>query len=798
MTAPLSHLNKVGEPCVHCGELCATEIVVASELAFCCVGCQVVYELFQENGLEHYYSEGKKPGLSKARAIENDYSFLDQVQVQEKLLLYRDGELAKVRFFLPQIYCTSCIWLLEHLYKLDKGIDHSNVNFIKKEVFITYQESETSLEKIAQLLAHIGFPPQINLVDLEDTPLIQNSKTLYYKIGLTGFLFGNIMLFSFPEYLGLKPDNLDNFSKLFSYLNLALSIPLITYSAKDYLKSAIHGIKQKHLSIDVPIALGIITLFGRSVFEILTHTGPGFLDSLAGLLFFLLLGKWFQQVTYTSISFERDYKSYFPISANRIEDNKVKSVSLNELAVGDVLIVKNEELIPADSVLLSESAKIDYSFVTGESKLKSIEKGAKIFAGGRHNGAAIKLKLQKKVVHSYLVELWNEHVFIDSKIEKHSLPTVDKIGKYFTIGILIIAFGTLFFWYPKNPILALNAFTAVLIIACPCAIALTIPFTYGNVLRILSRNNFFLKNIETIKKFNKVTSVVFDKTGTLTTRKEELEFSGYLTDYQRSIVFSLVSQSNHPRSQQIAFSLSAHENNKVVSSFKSIPGTGIHGEIEGHFVEVRKAQGMISGTEILIDKISQGVFKHLPQLRRNLNSLFDFLKPRNALFLLSGDSEGQAEFFKDFFEEKGALNFNQSPKDKLEFIKKLQQEGQNVMMIGDGLNDAGALYQSEIGLVVTENNNNFSPACDGIISADSFSDLPAYLNFISASRNVVFACYVFAIMYNVFGLSFAVQGLLSPVIAAILMPLSAITIILIGTVSTTVLSKMLITFKKDN
>ena len=786
MTQPFN-IQPATISCVHCGDTCTDRSLISSEESFCCTGCQTVYELLHHNGLAQYYDLENTPGISLKSIQEEKFVYLDDPEVQRQLLDFSDGKTAKITFYLPGIHCASCIWLLENLHQLDKGISQSTVNFLKKEVYITFDLGESKLSKIAALLHRIGYPANINLADLskEVRPVVSNA--LYHKLGVTGFIFGNIMFMSFPEYFSLDKSLDPFYYQFFAYFNLILGLPLVFYSGWDYLRSAFLGLRQGILNIDVPISIGILSLFGRSMFEVLSNSGAGYMDSLAGLIFFLLVGKWFQQKTYHSISFERDYQSYFPVAANKIEQGIEQPVSLKKLKVGDQIRVRHQELIPSDGILLSGEAFIDYSFVTGESVPLHIEKGALIYAGGRQSGTSIDIRLTKAVVQSYLVQLWNEQSFDNKNQYQNSSRLANKVGKYFTIAILIIAFATLIYWLPIDTAKAINAFSAVLIIACPCAVALSIPFTFGNVLRILGRNHFFLKNTGVIENIQSVTHIVFDKTGTLTQRTEELDFHGELTEQERVLAKSLASQSAHPRSQQIQ-TFFRDSQTLEVSNFEEVPGQGISGMVDGRIASIYKST---AGTTLAIDGNSKGYFEHLPLLRKGIRTMISNLKKDYALFLLSGDQNRHQSYFKKLFSNSKELYFNSSPKQKLEFIKKLQTQGAVVMMIGDGLNDAGALQQADVGLVISENNNNFSPACDGVLSANAFSDFISFLTFIRNSRWVIYFSYCFALLYNIIGLSYAVQGNLSPVVAAILMPLSSISIIILGMIGSWFLGRRL-------
>ena len=790
--------------CYHCGEHCEHQDIHIEDKIFCCDGCKMVYEILNENDLCTYYDlEGDKAGISlKSSKDVSDYEVLEDEDVQKRLIDFENDTIVKVTFYMPQIHCTACIWLLENLYKLQPGIAQSKVNFLKKETYITYKKSEITLREVVRLLASIGYAPEINLKDLdEDNPQrSKTDKTFFYKLGVAGFAFGNIMLLSFPEYLGLNKAFEGDFARFFSYLNIALALPVLLFSATEYYLSAWLSLKQKQPNIDIPIALGITVLFLRSLFEILSQTGTGYLDSMAGLVFFLLIGKWFQRKTYDTITFERDYKSYFPISATRRLQNKTETIALTKLDKGDTIIVKNQELIPSDAILIKGRANIDYSFVTGEAEPIRKKIGETIYAGGRQIGEAIEVTLTKKVSQSYLTQLWNDEAFTKPATEFNLM--IDKIGRWFTIAILIIAFGTGIYWLINDATLAMNAFTAVLIIACPCAIALNIPFALGNALRILGKNKFYIKNTDVLERMQNITDIVFDKTGTLTsTSKNHLTYEGTdLTDYEQQLVQTLTYQSTHPISQDITKSISNNVSKTADAAFTILHytefvGQGISAEIDGNKVRVGSESFIFNidvsnsrGTFVEINNEVKGYFTIKNTYRNGIQKLVVDLQNRFKLSLLSGDNDSEREHLSSIFQLQ-QLHFNKKPEDKLHYIKTEQKSGKKVMMLGDGLNDAGALKQSEVGIAVSENLNQFSPACDAILDASELSRLSLFINYVQRSMTLVRFGYILSLIYNLIGLSFAVQGLLEPVIAAILMPLSSVTVVVFGMVSTSLLAK---------
>jgi len=795
--------------CYHCGELCPQSDISIGDKYFCCNGCKLVYELLKENDLCAYYSLSQAPGTPPAEAgIHSRFSYLDEESLCRQLLTYSDHTISKISFKIPAIHCSSCIWLLENLYRVDAGITESKVNFLRRELRLTFLNDKTSLRKIVETLASIGYEPEINLASVKKEVQKSADKELYLQIGVAGFAFGNIMLLSFPQYLAGDQTIDRTFLSFFGYLSIFLALPVLFYSSMGYFRSALNSLKQKAINMDVPVSLGILTLFIRSVFHILAGEGTGYMDSFTALVFLLLIGKLFQKKTYDSLSFDRDYRSYFPLSVARREQDSESIVPLEKLRVGDRMILRYKELIPADSVLIKGTTLIDYSFVTGESTAVEKKSGDLLYAGGMNAGGRVEMDVVKEVSQSYLTQLWNDDAFSKSSGPGKINELSNRISRYFTFAVLLIATLAAFYWLPGNISLALNAFTAVLIVACPCALALSTPFTLGNTLRIFGKNKFYLKNASVIEAMAMISTIIFDKTGTLTrSTGQEMRFipatpdSGKLSADEIVFVRSLVRESTHPLSQRLYAALPI-VNTLPVSNFTEIPGQGLSGFVSDNELRIGSARFIDRPLEIdasrtasqvmlEINGIYRGHFNLSNQYRAGIWWMIEELGKRFNIQMLSGDNETERPLLTPVFEGDQSLLFNQSPYDKLAHIKKLQKKSENVLMVGDGLNDAGALRQSNVGISLSENINNFTPASDGIIDADHFAWLPRYLKFSRISIRIITISFIISFIYNIVGLFFAVQGTLSPLIAAILMPASSLTVVFFTIGTTTLIGKKL-------
>lgn len=764
-------------------------MITFAEKNFCCQGCKTVFEILSENDLCEYYSFDQAPGVRLEDNLNHDYAYLDEQAVAQRLLIVNLENFARVQLLVPTIHCISCIWLLENLQRLAKGVLKSEVNFSRKRVTIDFNPKEIPLSKVAALIANLGYAPSIRLEDDQRATHETFDKGLVTRLALAGFCFGNIMLFSFPEYLGIDPSDA-LLHRVFSYLNLALAVPVVLVSGRDYFTAAWKSFRQKQINIDVPIAIGLATLFLRSAYDILSATGPGYMDSLAGLVFFLLIGRWFQGKTYESLAFDRDYRSYFPLTVQKREGQGWKPTVVYELKNGDQIRLRNMEIVPADSTLQDTEAYIDYSFVTGESRPVKAKKGVLIYAGGRLVGQPVLLKVEREVSQSHLTSLWNNDSF--RKVEESRYRKIlDLAARRFTWVVLGVTLITAGYWYWAQPSAMWLVVTSVLMVACPCALALAAPFTFGNMLRVFGNRGFYLKNADVIERMATIDTVVFDKTGTVTHGSAEVKWVGILEGEEVGWVKQLTGASTHPLSNLIFRSIH-QEGSVTVEDFKELPGRGIEARADGHAVKIGSAafvgavnepSGMASRVFVSIDNEVRGYFSVDTSVRRGFKALVGRLAGKCAA-LLSGDHETDRERMRSLFGEGTRLLFNQSPHDKLRVIRDFQQDGRRVMMIGDGLNDSGALKQADVGIAVTDDTGVFTPACDGILKGESIGELDRFLGLAKSSIVVLKISFVISFLYNSIGLGFAVSGHLTPLVAAVLMPISSISVVGFTTLAT--------------
>jgi Cu+-exporting ATPase len=582
----------------------------------------------------------------------------------------------------------------------------------------------------------------------------------------------------------------EDFRNFSAYLTLGAAIPVLLYSASGYFVSAYTAIKTRQLNLDIPIALGIMVLFIKSTTSILMQEGSSYMDSFTGFVFFLLIGKWFQSKTYRNMSFDNDPKAYFPLGVHRV--NKITEeeevVKIESIEKDDILKIFNEEIIPCDAELFSAKAVIDTSFITGEANLATLKTGDKIYAGSKLIGSAIQVKALSTTNRSKFASIWNK----SAKTTKSIVQNRENIlSKYFLIIVGVLSIAASITWAFIDPDRILEIVTAILVVACPCALAISFPFVYGNALRKLGKSGLYFRNSHEIQKLNSINHIVFDKTGTLT--KDRIEGVNYegeeLSAALIGQVFALTRQSTHPYSKSITkFLEDKVDVIEAVTNYTEFSGQGVEVKANnGDIIKLGSAKYTNalhkfdeSGSYLSVNGKVIGFFKFQSQLREGIIEEINRLQKDYKITLLSGDKATDEVLFKDL-ELPIDMHFNLSPTDKKEYIMRFNEAGDIVAFIGDGLNDSEALAEAELGVSVSEDEFRFTPKCDAIIESDKIKQLKSFFKFGLHAKRVLRICMYFSLVYNTIGISFAFMGLVTPLFAAILMPISSISIVLLST-----------------
>lgn len=760
---------------------------------FCCGGCKTVFTLIHEHGLQGFYDVDGAAG-TKQKTASTDFAYLDEADTIKQVCEYVDDQTLRVNFVAPAIHCASCLWLLERLPRLYPSVKRSRVDLLARRITIVLDRKEGKLSEVARWLERLGYPPELRLDNVVGDKVERkrsnvDAEKLGLKIGVAGFAAGNVMMLAFPEYLGMSMADIAAWRPMFSAISIALAVPVLAFSGGTYLRGSYRAIKYRRLNIDLPIALGMIAMFGHSVYEIFSGTGAGYLDSLLGLIFFLLVGRWFQRQTHRRLAFDRDYRSYLPLAARVRSQNGVRPVRLDKLTAGHHVEIADGELVPADAILVEGKAALDKSYITGEDVPQPVAIGGTVHAGSRQRGETILIELTGKVNGSYLARLWSESSVSEDEFaaneERATSKLLDKVGQYFTVVTLAIATLTFAYWAPTSMSTALRAATAVLIVACPCAASLSLPFVYGRLAAIASRKGLAIRDALVVERFAEVDASAYDKTGTLT-RRDSLSVSELIVPatVQAAQLLALAQHSTHPVSQAITTYLATREEVQalaktlVLTQVEERVGEGVSAVLQGRHLFLGKPLSLGGEASVVftIDHHVVASYRLHSAMREGTSELLAFAKTQGAVMLISGDGDQERSRWEGLFGE-GQCAFRQNPTDKLRLIEGLRDKGKHVLYLGDGLNDAGALKAAYVGIAVADEGGGFNPACDAILAAESVDGFEKLWRFLAGGRMLVYLALTLAITYNLGGLTFAVTGNLEPVVAAILMPISSLTII---------------------
>ncbi|MBI1307373.1 MAG: HAD-IC family P-type ATPase [Bacteroidetes bacterium] len=759
---------KSSDVCEYCGQTCGDDTVLRDGHKYCCFGCATLDQIMVDGKLR----------LNEVPVAFRQY---DLPEIFDKAVEMQTATIYKIRVHAPAIHCSSCIELLEDLPEIDNRVRLCRVNFEDRSVEVIASK-EILLSELVYLMDQLGYPPHFDLKGNQRSGEIKEQRALIKRLAVTGFCFGNSMLFSLPHYMGLQLANDLFFANLFKVLNLALSLIVLIYGAQPYFSSAFKAISVRKSHINIPIAIGAIAIWVWSVYEIISGTGFGYFDSLAGLIFFLLAGKWFQSRVYRKVSFDRSLHDLLPMTVRIRKNNGLENEwkSIRDLEVGDIISVKHGEVIPVTGELVGGHARIDYSFVTGESIPQRVNEGEKIYIGGKQTGGDITLKITVKPDPDSVWSAWKT-----PKNEEENIHWTHIVSRYFTPAILLIAVVAAAIWLWIDAGKALFVFSSVLIVACPCALALSAPFTYGSIQRYFSKNGLYLKASELIGKIPRINHLVFDKTGTLTENgsAEVTELWNHLDDEETRVLKSLSVAGNHI----VGNWMNDYLQNTTLTNLDKVeihPGLGVEASVNGESFRIGSANYLkipkpVNGTHLLVE-VNGGVkaaFSFANKYRKGLTTLLNSLGRHYKISVLSGDNDGERSALMDQFGGFAHLSFNNKPEDKKNFMNQLHDAGDSVLMIGDGLNDQVALATSDLGFVVTDNMSGFYPNADGVLMSDQFEKLPLLMELAAYSQKVLRTSLIFSVMYNLLGISFAVTGHLNPLIAAVLMPLSSITVV---------------------
>ena len=777
--------------CLHCHE------PVSEGDAFCCNGCEWVYKILNQNGLSDYYKIRESLGsIQKPRPVSfssTDFSYLDDLdQIQPQ---WSNDKHKLLNFYLDGVHCAACVWLVEKLPEFVPGVVDAELNLSSHTARITL-DATAKFAEAAETLQSWGYRPHVVNSDQEiETHQRKTQVSMLMRIGVAAFSAGNLMILSVALYSGLE----GYLARYFEYLSLFLALPALTYSAWPFYRQAWSQIfYSRQISIDLPIALSLALGGIGGVVEVFWGKGGIYFDSLATLVFLLLFSRYTLMRTQQHILRHDWAIDYFtPQFVLKKVGARFEQVLLQSLKAGDILKIKAQERIPADGVILKGQSQVDSSVLTGEPFPQKVEPGEFVYCGTRNQGNDLEIEVTACGPETRLGDIL-QRARLNIETKTRWVRLTDKLARYFVASVLGLA-GVLFVSQMAHPADALSRVLALVIVACPCALALATPLIVQTGMKRALAQGFFVRSAEALERLPQIDRVVLDKTGTLTEGRFEILTSEGLDDPEvRAAVLAIEMQSSHPIARALVQHLkqSDFQPAENLEAFQVVPGAGVQANIgehkwriypdayfeSGHYADnamvklLIAKEGEVCATVILGDR-----------LRPEALQLMSELKQMNyPIYLLSGD---QVPACLHIAQQLGIPAENvfaaQTPEQKEAFFKRYPQ----ALMIGDGINDSMALSKAAVGISVQGSAEENLQNADIYLAEQGLKQLPQVLRHAQIMRNLLRGALGFSLAYNILGISAAMLGWVTPLVAAILMPISALTVYSIALIGGQLLCK---------
>lgn len=814
MTRPLA-TSRPGRACVcaHCGlEVPASLVRKGDAEQFCCNGCRQVHTLVREWGFDQYYRlvERQDGTLEPARVTGRSFEDFDDADLQGKATSSLGPDRRCTRLYLEGVHCAACVWLVEKLPAVLAGVDEVRLNYGNAVAEVTWRPGHTRLSLIARALDRLGYTPHLHhAAGVQEARRVEDRAALA-RLGVAAACAMNLMFLHGALYAGDASGMASPYYAFFRWLSLAVGVPVLFYSARPFFQTAIAGLRARIVHIDLPVAIALTVTFAASTWNTVRGTGPIWFDSLAMLVAALLGARQIQRGAQRSaleradslrgaafIEFARKFTGPGP-------DAPVVEVPLTALTPGDLVEVRSGELVPVDGIVLSGRSSLDNAVLTGEAAPLLVQEGDAVNAGATNLGARLVVRVDAAGDRTRVGALL---AIVQEALSRKPtlLRTTDLLAKRFVQALLVLAGLTAAAWLHRGPAIALERVVALLVVACPCALGLSVPLAVSVALLRAARTGIFIKNPDALERLRRVETVLLDKTGTLTEgRATVVRWQG--DDAALQFARNLESESSHAVAR--AFRSSFGQALRVVRTVEDVveaPGQGIAGRLDGHDVRVGnrahvEAAGVsvpdglgafadsfladgISPVFVAVDGRVAGVAGIGDALRPDARRTVEMLRARGVgVRILSGDHPAVVgRVAASLGLPPGNALGGLTPENKRDIVAGLTAQGHRsgaVVMVGDGVNDAAALALADVGIAVQGGTGATIVAADIVLTRRGIAPVVELIDGARRLRGVIRRNLGFSLFYNTGASALAMAGLVGPLLAAVLMPMSSLTVVL--------------------
>ncbi len=763
------------KPCLHCGENTKN---TAED--FCCLGCAAAYKIVNQFGFKDYYKLRQINPLVKKIKPEAE----DKIDISE--FVTEKNNQFEVSLIVQGLHCAACVWLIESILKKQKNVVIARINLSRKTLFLRWENDREAGNELVSLISDIGY----KLLPFDEEILKSEEKkydnSLLRALAVAGFGVGNIMLFSFSLwFFGVEKMGVETRSLLHFFSSL-IALPVIIYSARPFFLSAWRSIKAGYPNMDLAIAIAIFLACVVSTLEMFRSAEYVYFDSAVMLIFFLLIGRYLDlKARKKAFSITAEF-SLLAASFGRVyENNKIRILPTKDLQEGMILLVAAGEKIAADGVIIDGESEIDTAIISGETLPKKIVIGGEVFAGTINLLSPLKIKITKSSSNSLLAQIINLSNNIENN-KNHYIRIADRLAKYYLPLVHILAFLTFLFWFKFGWEIALMNATAVLIITCPCALALAVPIVQTIAISNFIKKGILIKSGEALEKLREFEVIVFDKTGSLTLGEVRLRKIIVDDESKKNLYLklaaSLAKKSRHPISIAIS---NAYNQDLEELEVEEIQGLGLVSKFENKILKLGRKDFCENKKEIKSENLTcymkfgdeEVIFLFEDEIKSDAKEVLSELKLMNKkIILLSGDNQNVVKNVAEKLNIE-EFYFEKTPIEKAQFLEKLKAENKKFIMVGDGLNDAPALALADISISFSKASDISQNIADIVIQK---SKLMPIIELINSSKKAIYLMkenLIIALIYNLIAVPFAITGQVVPLVAAIAMSSSSLLVL---------------------
>lgn len=764
----------------------------------CCPGCQAVAQAIVDNGLTTFYKHRTSRNILARNLIPEELARLelyDKPELQKSFVHDGGNAIKQASLILEGIVCAACVWLNEHHVQQLPGVVDFQVNYSTHRAQVKWNDAEIKLSQILKAISDIGYIAH---------PLDPNRQEQVYKkersasirrLAVAGFGAMQVMMLAVALYAGAEHGMDENLRRFLRWISLLIATPVLLFAARPFFTAAWRDLRVRTLGMDVPVSLAIGGAYAASLWATIADHGEVYFDSVTMFTFFLLVGRYLEMAARQRAGrAAEELVKLLPVMATHLRNGKQVLVAVGDLVVGDIVLVKPGESIPADGVIVEGHSSVDESLLTGESFPVRKTSGDQTIAGSVNIESPLQIRINQVGQDTTLAAI--QRLLERAQTEKPQLARLaDRVAGYFVFALLLIALIVGGYWSQVDPEHAFWIVISVLVVTCPCALSLATPTALTAATGQLTRQGVLTTRGHALETLARVNHFIFDKTGTLTEGKLKLaEVATFANwDEQRciSLAAALEQQSEHPIAK-VFLQAVAEDQLPGAINIRSIPGMGVQAEISGQSYFIGSMQfiaAQLGGNLKEFDSHSYQVFladtdkvlaafRFEDQLRADAQAMIQHLQAAGIkISLLSGDRQVEVSRVGTQLgiqNAKGEL----TPAGKLQILEQIQQQGDIVAMVGDGINDAPVLSQAQVSIAMGEGTQIAQASADMILLSNNLEHLWASIETARRMRQIIKQNLIWALFYNLIALPLAAMGWVAPWMAAIGMSASSLIVVL--------------------